>query len=864
MGGAAPDMAGRKQLRSRYSAMMKIQSGDEEEEKKMRGGASEVRNKNTSTAVFLEEGKKKEGGTNNNKNMMANDQEKIEKTTIWNGHNKMKSRKNSAIAFLKKVKKKEKLFNVNSKKKMQIGDDEDGKNRCNSDHKLKSRKESTTLSEKETNKEKLNKTHRVKMWAADSKERKILSGHNKVKSGEMSTAFFGKEKKGKRLNKTNNEELQSDGDEEEMWNYDSKARNGKVTAAFSEEEKKKKRPNNTNTEKETAPITPAVKEKRMRLSESTEMMMCHDKLKRNAPSNLSKEKKMDISSGSNYKKRKREEPHTLFKKEKRMRCIDSDKKIHSGRVQEKKICGDGEEKNMQAPFAFFKFVCHNFMEILLIPPAIAPRLKYLTNRHVYLKDSEGTCSKVWLSKMDGSLAFHQGWNIFVSDHMIKWGEFLLFEYIDRETFSVRVFSIDSHERLYFKKDPKRVEHRVGSGPVAQDNNNESLINQQCKTKGTSPLRSKAKTVILISDSGVSTHNEDTTNLTMSDADSTHHVAINTNKDPKRVQSGVGNLPDGECGTKCISPTYSEGKTSSEIIVTDVAPLTHENDDRVGYELEVHDLDEDLIRKQGINSIPFDSITAVEKHQNHSKMNISQNVCSKYAAPGGFRCLEKWRKGIANSGAALDGTVRIEPENIQKTDSKLVDGYGSIGLNTVNEYFCSEGNHTRVPPIFTMPDKEPSSADRVSKCSYGSTEIDHSINNVKGGGASVQIERPGEQLEPVGSIVNSQRNNIPVSVYTVVPGKYSALGLNPVGPEGTCAFVESMLIVPIEKPSSPDGISKIGSNRTEIDHNVNGKGGNVLFNFLQQIFFPNSLGCLLWRYLLPAYTESVFGRNYCST
>jgi hypothetical protein len=83
---------------------------------------------------------------------------------------------------------------------------------------------------------------------------------------------------------------------------------------------------------------------------------------------------------------------------------------------------------------------------------------------------------------------------------------------------------------------------------------------------------------------------------------------------------------------------------------------------------------------------------------------------------------------------------------------------------------------------------------------------------------------------VGSIVNSQRNNIPVSANAVVPGKYSAIGLNPVGPEVTCAIVEPMLTVPVEKPSSPDEISKYESSRTEIDHNVNGKGGNLLFNF----------------------------------
>ncbi|RLN07171.1 B3 domain-containing protein [Panicum miliaceum] len=752
MSGAAPDTACRKRLRSHDSAMMKIQSDDDEEGKKMRGGVTEVKNRK------VEKGTQKEGRTNSNKNMMADDQDKEEKI-IWNGHNKVKSTKKVSTASLEKMKNKQKLYNANNKKKMQMDDDEGGKNRRNGDHRLKNRKESTTLYEKEKNKEKLSKTHKEKMWAADREERKILSRHNSVKSGEVSTAFFGKEKKGKRLNKTNSEELQSDEDEE------------------------------------NAPFTPAVKEKRMRPSESTEAMMCHDKPnRRSVPSIVSKEKKIDTSNGSKYKKRKRD--HTLPKKGKR-----SDNKIHSV-VQKKKICGGSKEKNKHTPFAsfaFFKFIYNRFEEFLLIPPAVAHKLADLSNQHVYLEDTEERRSK--------------GWNIFVSDHSIKWGEFLLFEYIATKTFSVRVFSMNSCERLCFKKGPKRVQHGVGSGPAPQDNNNE---NDAC-------MRSQVKEAILISDSGASAHNEDVVNLTTSDADSTHHVTINTNKDLERVQNGVGNLPDGECGTKCISPACNEGKTSSEIIVNDAAPLMHENDGRVGHELQVHDLDEDLIRKQGINCIPLGSTIAVEKHQMHSTMNISQNFCRKYAAPGGFRCLEKWwRAGIVNSRAALDGTVLIEPENAEKTDGKLVDGYGSIELNTVDVYFCSEGNQTHVPPVFTMAVKGPLGADRVSKCRHGETEIDHSINE-KCGGAAVQIETQGEQLEPVGSIVNSQRNNIPMSVNAVVPGKYSAIGLNPVGPEVTCAFVEPMLTVPVEKPSSPDEISKYESSRTEIDHNVNGKG-----------------------------------------
>ncbi|CAL5057315.1 unnamed protein product [Urochloa decumbens] len=823
MGGAAPDMPYRKRLRSRARDVIQIHSDDDDEEgNKTRGGVNEVNNTKTSTAALMEKRKQKEGGTRSNKNMMADDREKEKKKTIWNGHNKVESRKKVSITSLVEMKK-EKLCSANNTKKMQISGNKEGKgkNRCDCDHKLKKRKESNTLSEKK-NKEKMHTTHKQKMWAADSKERKILSGHNRVKKGgEVSPAFIGKEKKGKRLNKNINEDLQSDEDEEEVWNCGRKVKkNGKVATTFSEEAKRKKRPNNTNTEKGAAPLTP-VKEKRMSPSESMKMVVLHDKSKgRNVPSNAFKEKKTDTSSGSNYKKRKREEPHSQSKKEKRVRCNASDKESLRGEVQEKKICGSGKEKNNHAPFAFFKIMYNYFEEFLLIPPAVAPKLEDLTNHHISLEDSEGRCSKVQLSVMDGYLAFHQGWDVFVSDHFIKQGEFLLFDCIAKKKISVRIFGTDCRERLSFKSDIKRVEHGVESGPAPQDNNNGNLIGRQCKTKNTSPPRSKKKPLLFVLDSETSAHNEDIVNVTTSDADSTHHVTINTNKDLERVQSGIGSLPDGECGTKCISPPCSEVKTSSEVTVTDAALLTHENDDRVGHELEVQDLDEDLISKQGINSIPLDSITAAEEHHNHSETNVSQNFCRKYAAPGGFRCLEKWWKGIVNSQAALDGTVLIEPENTRKTGSEFVDGYGSIVLNIGNEYFCSDVNHTCVLPVFTMPVKEPSSADRVSECRCGGTEIDHGINEK---GASVQIETQGEQLEPVGSIANSQRNNIPVSANTVVLGEYDAMGLNRVGPEGIGAFVESVLTVPVEEPLGPDGISKCGSSRTEINHNVNGKG-----------------------------------------
>ncbi|CAD6250442.1 unnamed protein product [Miscanthus lutarioriparius] len=781
----------------------------------------------------------------------ANDEMRDDDTVV-------KNTKTSADAFTEKRKKKEHLCSANHGKDRDIR---------NGDQRIKKSRVPATLCEKGREKDDLNKTKGKKMMGVDlDKKRTIISNdYNKIKGKKkVNTASLEKERKKKLPNASTGKNTQRDDGEE-----------GRIMS---------------NSDK-----------KKMRTTESMEIKMRHDRQNgRNVPLDVSNEK-MDISSHSNYKIGKRKLPHTQLKRKKKMQCNDSDKKIHGAKMKEMKIFSCGKEKVNQASFAFFKVMCNNFEKFMVIPLTVAPRLEYLTNHLVFLKDSEGKCSVVMVSKVAGSLAFDQGWDIFVSNHLIKWGEFLLFEYIAESTFSVRVFGTDSSERLYFnaesttkgerkkqtwsnmspddlvlnngssenidngnyvsgenprtkvpqtghvtyntKKYPKPVEHVVGSGLVAQDNDG-NLIDPQCKTKGTSPLCSKGKTLIMLIDSEDSEplehENGDTMKLATSGADSdTSLVAVNTNEDPIRAQSGIGNgpsviladekgsSPEIECGTKSISTTCSERKTRSQIIITATDLL------------DLHDSDEDLGRKQRTNAIPLDSVTPVVDYHNHSKTNIIQNFYRKYEAPGGFRCLEKWRKDVVNNQASLDCTVPIEPENPQKNDSMLVDGYGSIELNPVDEYICSEGNHECVQPIFTMPIKEPSSADRVTNCGHDGTEIDYSINE-KDGGASVLLEAKGEGLEPMGSIVHSLSNNVPLCANPVVPGKDGAPGLTPIGSEGSCAFIESMFTGPIEKTSSPDEISKCSSSTKEIEHNVNGKGTTVQFEIQMDQVEPVSV------------------------
>ncbi|AQK72344.1 B3 domain-containing protein [Zea mays] len=746
------------------------------------------------------------------------------------------------------------------------------------------------------------KEHLFKCSAYHGKDTDMWSGDQRINKSRVPAALCeqGREMDDD-LNKTNSKErmMGVELDKEKTITSDdcSKVEGKKKFNTASPEEERKKKPHNASTGKN------------MQRDDDKEVV----RIMSNSDTKV-KIKKMGTSSGSNYKIWKEKLPHTLLKEKKRMWRNDSDK-IYGGRVKELKIFSGGKEKNNQAPIAFLKFVRNNAEKFLVIPRIVAPRLEYLTNQLVYLKDSKGKCLKVLVSKVVDSLAFDQGWDVFVSNHLIKWGEFLLFEYIAERTFSVRVFGTDSCERLDFnpestnkgetkkqawsnmppddlvvtdgisensgyyvsgecprtkvpqtchvtcntKKDPKRVERVVGSGPVAQDISG-NLIGPQCKTKGT-PLCSKGKTVIMIidsEDSEPSAHEkEDTMKLATSGPDSDISlVAVNTNEDPIRAQSGIGNgpsavladekgnFPEIECGTKCISATCSEVKTVSQIISATAL-------------LDLHDSDENLGRKQRTNAIPLDSRTTAEDYHNYSKMIIIQNFNRKYEAPGGFRCLEKWRKDVVNNQTALDCTAPIKHENPQKTDGMLVDGYGLIELNPVDEYICSEGNHECVQPVFTMPIKEPSSADRVIDCGRDGTEINYSINEKDGEvdtkciqtrpydvKASVLFHSKEEEFiavvllfylkqkenKPMGSIVHSQSNNVWLSANPVVAGKYAALGLNPSRSEGSCAFIESMLTGSIEKTSSPDEISKCKNSMMETAHNVNGKGGGTTAQF----------------------------------
>ncbi|XP_058102115.1 uncharacterized protein LOC131246223 isoform X2 [Magnolia sinica] len=86
---------------------------------------------------------------------------------------------------------------------------------------------------------------------------------------------------------------------------------------------------------------------------------------------------------------------------------------------------------------------------LFLPPKFHRRAVALVDQSTLLEDMRGQQWRVKLSMVDGSLAFQQGWDKFVSDHSVKFGEILVFNYIVGSHFLVQIFGTSTLERLNF-------------------------------------------------------------------------------------------------------------------------------------------------------------------------------------------------------------------------------------------------------------------------------------------------------------------------------------------------------------------------------------------------------------------------------
>ncbi|KAF3436805.1 hypothetical protein FNV43_RR19558 [Rhamnella rubrinervis] len=117
--------------------------------------------------------------------------------------------------------------------------------------------------------------------------------------------------------------------------------------------------------------------------------------------------------------------------------------------------------------SFFKvMIGQKFSEVLFLPPKFARLLPDMVNQKAILEDSSGFRWDVTISNVDGSSAFLQGWDDFSLAHNVKVGDFLVFDYIMKSHFFVKIYdktgcekklnSSERHNQRKRRRDDKKI------------------------------------------------------------------------------------------------------------------------------------------------------------------------------------------------------------------------------------------------------------------------------------------------------------------------------------------------------------------------------------------------------------------------
>uniref|UniRef100_A0A0E0K1Z4 TF-B3 domain-containing protein n=1 Tax=Oryza punctata TaxID=4537 RepID=A0A0E0K1Z4_ORYPU len=742
-----------------------------------------------------------------------------------------------------KEKKKNRKCSYDMKKSMRNDADEEKRKRKRSDDMKKNVRNDASKKEMPNGDWRKNR-----MAGSDAEQRgkKMLNGDKKAKSRKVPTPFFEKLRKSQmlRMSSQNGEQkMKSDGD-----SY-------KKTVPLSVNKGKMEK---DGTDKRTLPNAPVAKERKMRTSDSVEMKM---KKKKQDASFVHPDERTTQTFSTKNKEKKRKAPSTPLKREQKEREASSDNKKETKKAcivakgDEKKNCRDGKKKR-KASFAFFKFVRNEFEELLFIPPAVAPSFKDLINCHVYLEDSEGKSSKIRLSVVDGSLAFYEGWNSFVSEHCIKWGDFLLFEYTPESTFSVRVFGMDSCERLHFNVESggkgavkKRKERHTLSDDLVPHYNGQYQdsedIHDGPNVSGESPRSKEPKITV---DTEICTSNLVAKSIN----------AASETQDSERVESGIGygslgaldnkvrNLSNGECDTRSDSVLCIQKKTrrSEVIIISDEAYSTQVDEDTMEQRTpseasETHHVtintQKDLERvadgvwcesSVALNNKMGNLILGERKNKNVSpvcsteKTNGSETTPTTGAIPltqenidtvklNTFSCLEEDRSTTRESelAAAIPTTSETHDSDEdlgQKHQRNTVQVQSIIAVDKYSN--DSEMNISgKVSRIYEAPAGTRCLEKWKKGIVSGRAALDY-IGQVR----PEKTQKAGEKLV----------------------GNYGAMGENPVDLRlesdvtGTC--LKPILNIPIEELAILDSVSvsKCGRSRTEVNHLFNQKGATV--------------------------------------
>ncbi|GLJ38039.1 hypothetical protein SUGI_0774410 [Cryptomeria japonica] len=112
--------------------------------------------------------------------------------------------------------------------------------------------------------------------------------------------------------------------------------------------------------------------------------------------------------------------------------------IKHGKYHEKECCDDSP--------SFFKVMLADFAEKLRIPPAFVSRFSNDPDEHMVLEGPDGQKWDVQLWGSINQLEFRQGWKNYVDFHGLEMGDFLVFDYISKSYFKVKIYDRTACEK----------------------------------------------------------------------------------------------------------------------------------------------------------------------------------------------------------------------------------------------------------------------------------------------------------------------------------------------------------------------------------------------------------------------------------
>lgn len=112
------------------------------------------------------------------------------------------------------------------------------------------------------------------------------------------------------------------------------------------------------------------------------------------------------------------------------------------------------------------FLC--FLPLQALPPKFASTVLDLVDNKTHLEDLSGRKWEVTVSKLNGSLAFCEGWQAFALDRRLEIGDIVVFHYIMRSHFVAWVYYRTVCEKPTSSENMRQQKVRKEESPVSKD------------------------------------------------------------------------------------------------------------------------------------------------------------------------------------------------------------------------------------------------------------------------------------------------------------------------------------------------------------------------------------------------------------